>query len=129
MRGYNISRVCGDRYAGEWPRERLRLHGIGYEVSAKTKNEIYRDVLPILNSDGAELLDLLRLKTQLLGLERRTARGGKDSVDHAPGGHDDVCNAAAGAILLAKSGGGRASVTAIGVDLRPSNNDAGAYLR
>jgi hypothetical protein len=122
MSGYNISRVYGDRYAGEWPRERLRMHNIGYEVSPKTKNEIYRDLLPVLNSDGAELLDVPRLKSQLLGLERRTARGGRDSVDHAPGAHDDVINAAAGAILLAKSGGGRARVTAIGVDLRPSSN-------
>jgi hypothetical protein len=29
-------------------------------------------------------------------LERRTARGGKDSVDHAPGGRDDVANVVAG---------------------------------
>ena len=27
---------------------------------------------------------------------RRTARGGRDSVDHPPGGHDDVANAVAG---------------------------------
>src|SRR5262245_64495887 len=34
------------------------------------------------------------------GLERRTSRGGRDSIDHAPGGHDDLANAAAGAIHL-----------------------------
>jgi hypothetical protein len=38
---------------------------------------------------------------QLVGLERRTARGGKDSIDHCPGAHDDVANAAAGAIVTA----------------------------
>ena len=27
---------------------------------------------------------------------RRTARGGRDSIDHAPGGHDDLANAVAG---------------------------------
>jgi hypothetical protein len=38
-------------------------------------------------------------------LERRTARSGKDSIDHAPNGHDDVANAVAGvASLLAASG-------------------------
>jgi hypothetical protein len=41
------------------------------------------------------------MKQQLVGLERRTARGGKDSIDHPPGGHDDVANAAAGAIVMA----------------------------
>jgi hypothetical protein len=42
-----------------------------------------------------------KIVTQFCGLERRTARGGRDSVDHAPGGHDDLANAVAGALLLA----------------------------
>ena len=48
---------------------------------------------------ACELLDHPRLVSQLCGLERRTARSGKDSIDHAPGGHDDVANAAAGALV------------------------------
>ena len=36
---------------------------------------------------------------QLCGLERRTAWGGRDSIDHGPGGHDDLANAAAGALV------------------------------
>jgi hypothetical protein len=43
----------------------------------------------------------MRLVTQLCGLERRTARGGRDSIDHAPGEHDDLANAVAGAAALA----------------------------
>ena len=39
--------------------------------------------------------------TQLTSLERRTARGGRDSIDHAPGAHDDVANAVAGALVTA----------------------------
>ena len=34
-----------------------------------------------------------------MGLERRTARGGRDSIDHTPGGHDDLANAAAGVLV------------------------------
>jgi hypothetical protein len=49
------------------------------------------------------LLDHPRLVAQLCALERRTARGGRDSIDHPPGAHDDVANAAAGALVL--SGG------------------------
>ena len=45
------------------------------------------------------LLDMPVLRAQLIGLERRVARGGRDSVDHAPGGRDDVANAAAGALV------------------------------
>jgi hypothetical protein len=33
----------------------------------------------------------------------RTARGGRDSIDHALGQHDDVSNAAMGSILLANN--------------------------
>jgi hypothetical protein len=47
------------------------------------------------------LLEIRRLISQLHGLERRTARGGKDSIDHGPGQHDDLSNAVAGAIVLA----------------------------
>jgi hypothetical protein len=101
LKSYNIRAVSGDRYAGEWPRERFREHGIDYEVAEQPKSDLYRDLLPILNSGRAELLDVPRLVTQLCGLERRTARGGRDSIDHAPGAHDDLSNSVAGAIVAA----------------------------
>ena len=37
-----------------------------------------------------------------MSLERRTSRAGKDSVDHGPGAHDDLANAAAGTLVLVK---------------------------
>jgi hypothetical protein len=37
----------------------------------------------------------------MISLERRTSRGGRDSIDHAPGAHDDVANAVAGALVIA----------------------------
>jgi hypothetical protein len=98
---YRVRKVRGDRWGGEFPRERLRAKGIEYEISEQPKSEIYRDALPLLNSSRAELLDLPRLKAQLLGLERRTARGGRDSIDHAPGGHDDIANVVTGVLLMA----------------------------
>ena len=101
LKQYSISSVTGDRYGGEWPRERFREHGISYEPSEKTKSEIYGEVLPSLNSGKVELLDNARLLSQLRGLERRTSRSGRDTIDHSPGGHDDVANAAAGALMLA----------------------------
>ena len=58
-------------------------------------------MLPLLNSGKIELVDHPRLVSQLCGLERRTARGGRDSIDHAPGQHDDLANAVAGAAILA----------------------------
>jgi len=98
LKSYRIKTVVGDRYAGLWPRERFEVHGIQYEPSAKPKSDLYRDMLPILNGGRAELLDHPKLVAQLCSLERRTARGGKDSIDHPPGAHDDVANCIAGAL-------------------------------
>jgi hypothetical protein len=100
LRSYRVSRVTGDRYAGEWPREQFAKHGIRYEVSEKPKSDLYRDLLPALNSRRVELLDNQKLIRQLCSLERRTARGGKDSIDHAPHARDDIANAVAGCAAL-----------------------------
>jgi hypothetical protein len=104
LKSYRIATVQGDRYAGEWPVEAFAKHGIRYEQSAAPKSDLYRDLLPLLNSGRVELLDHPRLIAQLCQLERRTARSGKDSIDHAPGAHDDIANAVAGALVLASAG-------------------------
>jgi hypothetical protein len=103
LKSYRVRSVTGDRYAGEWPRERFRNAGITYELSEQPKSDIYRDTLPLLNSGKVELIDLPRLTSQLCGLERRTARSGKDSIDHGPGGHDDIANSVAGALLMVRT--------------------------
>jgi hypothetical protein len=97
LRSYKIGLVRGDKYAGEWPRERFGQHGIEYRACAKTKSESYLALLPCINSRRVDLLDNVRLINQLCSLERRTGRG-RDSVDHRDGAHDDVANAVAGAI-------------------------------
>jgi hypothetical protein len=98
---YHVSRVSGDRYAGEFPRELFRKYNIDYKPSEFTKSELYGEMLPLLNSVRVELLDNSRLISQICNLERRTGRSGKDSIDHAPGGHDDLANSVAGALVLA----------------------------
>lgn len=101
LKMYGIYEVVGDRYAGEWPREQFRKYGIAYRPSDLVRSDLYRELLPMLNSGTVQLLDHPRLRAQLLGLERRTGRAGKDTIDHGPHGHDDVINAAAGALTLA----------------------------
>ena len=101
LKSYGISKVVGDRYAGEWPREAFRKCGVEYRVADKPKSDLYLGLLPLLNSGRVELLDHKRLVAQLCSLERRTSRAGKDSIDHVPGGHDDIANAVAGATALA----------------------------
>lgn len=93
---YRITKITGDRYGGEWPRERFSVHRVAYDPAAKPRSDLYRELLPLLNAGRIELPDHALLINQLCGLERRTARGGRDSIDHAPGQHDDVANAVAG---------------------------------
>jgi hypothetical protein len=101
IKAYNGVEVHGDHYGGEWPRQEFRKSGIQYIVSDKPKSTIYNEFLPLLNSGKVELLDNPRLVGQLCGLERKVARSGKDSIDHGPGGHDDIINSVCGAAVLA----------------------------
>jgi hypothetical protein len=80
--------------------EAFRVHGLHVEY-LKPKSELYLDFLPILNSGGVRLLDHSRLFNQIIGLERRTRRSGRDTIDHARGGKDDISNSVAGATVLA----------------------------
>ena len=106
LKDYHLHSVKGDRYAGEWPVERFRHHGIRYESAQKPKVEIYKDSIPLFNGQHCELLDNQKLLNQLVSLERRTSRGGRNSIDHPAGAnsHDDIANAVCGAMLLASAG-------------------------
>jgi hypothetical protein len=104
LKTYKIGSVTGDRYAGEFPRELFRKRGISYECSEKPKSDLFRDLLPLLNSGRVVLPKSERLVSQLCQLERRVARSGKDSITHPDGQHDDVANAVAGAASLSKAG-------------------------
>ena len=103
LRAYGISRATGDRYGAMWVAERFEKIGIHYAPAEKPKSDLYRELLPALNSGRVRLLANEKLISQLVGLERRTARGGRDTIDHAPGGHDDLANAAAGVVQLVLS--------------------------
>jgi hypothetical protein len=97
--------VTGDRYAGEFPRELFRRHGIAYDLAKQTKSELFRDLLPLLNSGRIVLPRNDRLQRQIVGLERRTSAVGRNTISHPDRGHDDVANAVAGAAALCKFGG------------------------
>ena len=98
--------MTGDRYAGEFPRELFRKRGVTTGHPSARESELYVELLPLINSRRVDLLDDRKAIGQLVGLERRTARSGKDSIDHAPGAHDDRINSIAGALVSAASGAG-----------------------
>lgn len=114
LRGFKISKVTGDAYGGEWPRDPLKKRGIEYELSEQTRSELYLSFLPIVNSGRCELLDPIEHKravNQFSNLERRAGRTGKDSVNHLKGHHDDVANAIAG--VMVQKGAGLAELGAV----------------
>lgn len=108
LKEYRVRRVTGDRYAGRWSRDEFAKGGIDFQTSAMPRSELYLEALPAFHDGNVELPPDPKLARQFAGLERRTSRSGRDSVDHPPGGSDDRANAAAGVIahlLRSKSGG------------------------
>lgn len=98
-RQYRITRLSGDRFGGDWPAEAFRRHGISYEPSKLTRSEIYVETIPLFTSGRVRLLDHKKCVDQFAGLRRRVQPGGREQIDHSSGAHDDVANAAAGALV------------------------------
>jgi hypothetical protein len=105
-KSYGCLKVVGDRYGGIWPKEMFSKHGVQFEQSALPKSDLFIAFLALLNSKRVELLDNMKMINQLVGLERRVFRSGKDSIDHAPGAHDDLANVVAGVASLCNQYGG-----------------------
>jgi hypothetical protein len=104
LQDFKIFKVKADSYAGEWVTSAFKTKGIDVINSEKSKSEIYRELLPLINNGAVELLDLSRLTSQAKNLDRRTRAGGRETIDCFHG-HDDVINAAAGALVLAAGAG------------------------
>lgn len=103
LRAYGIFKVTGDRYAGRWPGDEFRKAGVAYHVSDLDRSGLYLELLAQMNSGRVEVPPCQKLGRQLLTLERRTGRSGRDMIDHPPGGHDDRANAVAGLVATIKA--------------------------
>jgi hypothetical protein len=99
LKAYGLTQTVGDKYAAQWVVDAFAKCGIKYAHSERDRSSIYLDALPLFTSGRVRLLDNKRLVNQFASLERRTSSAGKDRVDHGPGGHDDVCNSAALALI------------------------------
>jgi hypothetical protein len=104
VKRFGIRRITGDNYAAEFVASAFTSNGIKYEKSEQNKSALYCELLPRLCSGEIELPDDEFLINQLASLERRTRSGGKDIVDHPPGGHDDLANAVAGVSCITSKG-------------------------
>lgn len=99
LKQYGLRSVTGDAYAGLTFRQDFEAEDITYKLSGKTKTDLYEELEPRLNAGEVELLDLPKLREQLLTLVVRGRR-----IDHQSGDHDDFANAVAGAVDLVADG-------------------------
>lgn len=98
LREYRIGSVTGDNYASQWVQGAWRDTGISYVQSDIPKSQIYLESLPLFTRGLVRLPDQPKLLRELRLLERTAHRGGRESVDHPRGAHDDYANACCGVL-------------------------------
>jgi hypothetical protein len=103
---YNITEVTGDKFAGGFHADEWARHGIRFKACENTTSENYLQVLPMLLSGRARLLDNITLRNQFAGLERKVTPAGHEVVTHmqVSSAHDDLSCAAAGALAACGTG-------------------------
>jgi hypothetical protein len=98
---WGIHWVTGDRYAAAWPISSFGRCGIGYQHAILDASWLYLHVLPAFVAGRVVLpAGEPRLVDQLCRLRRIVGAGGRETVQHPRGGHDDVANAVAGLLWL-----------------------------
>ncbi|MFI4935203.1 MAG: hypothetical protein ACHP7N_11325 [Caulobacterales bacterium] len=100
-KAYGCGEVVGDAYAGEWVSQAFRAAGVEYRRCDLPKSGLYLEGVPLFMRAAVVIPDLPILTRELRLLERRTARSGKDAVDHPQGGSDDHANVLFGAMRTA----------------------------
>jgi hypothetical protein len=107
IKDYGCTRVTGDRYGGATFQFLFKRGGVNYHVTDAHRSDLYRGLLPLINGKLCVFPTLqspigAKLRTQILALDRRVQASGRESIDHPKGAHDDLINAAAGALVLAE---------------------------
>jgi len=97
---YDISTVHQDRHALAWIASDFQKHGVAVQVSKLNKSQIYEHFGIAVGRGRVRLIENDRMRRQALGLQRYLKSGGLVKIDHLSGRHDDVINAAAGAVTL-----------------------------
>lgn len=92
LAGYKLTSAVADQYGAELSRSIYSEAGVSLMPAEVNRSEAYLACLPLFTSGRIEIPDDPRLRSELLSLERRTGRTGKDAVDHHAGLHDDLAN-------------------------------------
>ena len=89
-REYGCRTITGDNYAPGWVAGAFEAARCEYRRSPLTRSDLYIEGLPFFTRGLVSIPDHQALIRELRLLERRTARSGKDSVDHGLSGSDDL---------------------------------------
>jgi len=126
LKEYGIGSVTGDYYGAEWVAGAWRDAGVTYNRAGLPKSQIYLECIPLFTRGLVRMPDHARLLREFRLLERQTHRGGRDTVDHPRGGHDDHCNVVCGVLReLSNSLGYDTSMKWLDTD---TDVDAGAVI-
>jgi len=96
LKAYRMDKVTGDRYAAAWVESAFEKAGIRYEPCERAKSDLYLNFEGFVNTGMIEIPSDKKLINELVSLERRRGKSGKDSIDHPIRGSDDRANAVAG---------------------------------
>lgn len=93
---YRMNRIAGDHYAANWVASAFDKNRINYVTCEKAKSDLYLSLEGYINTKRVEFQKDKSLIAELINLERRRGRSGKDIVDQPPRGSDDLANSLAG---------------------------------
>ena len=106
LRSYGLFSAQGDHHLRGLLEDVFRRHGVRYHASASSKTNLFADLVACVSARSVDLLDNDRLREQVLALEAQSMAGGHEKIGmpRARDGralHDDLVNAAAGALARA----------------------------
>ena len=103
LKGYGVKACVGDKYGAGLTVEMFAKEGLRYSYAERDRSQIYCECLPLLTSGRARLVENRKMMLQFASLERRVSSGGRDRIEHPDRMHDDLANAAAGALVEVSS--------------------------
>ncbi len=116
-RSYRINRIVGDAWSGDFIRQAFNSCGLEYQVSRRSKSQLYFEAIPLIASGRALMPANDRMISQIMNLERRVTRSSnREQISHPVGAgqHDDLSNSALASLVLASERSGGHTWGAIG---------------
>jgi hypothetical protein len=126
FRSYGVRKTTGDNFAKLWVQDAFTKRGITYTRCDKPRSEVYLEAAASFANGRVRLLGHRKSLNQLAGLERRTARAGRDSVGHATGQHDDLANVICGVVYQLAAKGAAINWNVLGPQLSAASANAAA---